>query len=222
MLPTDPLEEARVRPNPRRGGDLVFDPLDHPGIPVDRHGRHWHEFDVDPVDARATAPSTLRRVSIMSAVEANAEQFDRQFAKRVQDTDASRSVDSLGNATAERRQHIDRVRPSARGTAGSAIDRERAAFDMADWAARNERDPDRSSAYGQQARQHLERLRRYAELGDRAHLPWASQIADEVDRLWPPRASAEARGRIPPAAPARPLSRLHDWMVHAADQGPSR
>ena len=129
----------------------MFDPLDHPGIPVGHHGRHWHEFDVEPIDARATDPSTLRRISMAAAVEANAEHFDRQFANRVQDADARRSVGSLGDATAQRRQHIAGLRPSARSAAEHAIDRERAAFEMAGWAARNEREPDRSLAYRQQA-----------------------------------------------------------------------
>ena len=196
----------------------MFDPLDHPGIPVDHHGRHWHEFDVEPVDTRATDPYTLRRISMVAAVEANAEHFDRQFANRVQDADARRSVSSLGDATAERRQHMAGIRAPARSAAEDAIDRERAAFDMAGWAARNEREPDRSSAYRQQAWQHLERLRRYAQFGDRAHLPWANQIAEEVDGLWPPQPTAPGRSRAPSAPATQPLSLLHDWMVHAGDR----
>ena len=194
----------------------MFDPLDHPGIPADRHGRHWREFDVGPVDTRSTDPYTRCRISMMAAVEANAEHFDRQFARRVQATDARRSVNSLGEATAARRQHLAAVRAPAGSAAEAAIDRERAAFDMAGWVSRNEREPDRSAAYRQQAYRHLERLRRYAEFGDRAHLPWADQIADEVAGLSPPRASAPPRGWTPSSPETQPLSLLHDWMVRAA------
>jgi len=196
----------------------VFDPLDHPGIPVDHHGRHWRELDVEPVDIRATDPYTRCRISVIAAVEATAERFDRQFANRVQGADARRSVSSLGDATAGRRQHIAAVRAPARSAAEVAIDRERAAFDMAGWAARNEPRPERSAVYQQQAWQHLERLRRYAEFGDRAHRPWAGRIADEVDGLWPPQATAPARSRTPSAPLRQPLSLLHDWMVQAADR----
>ncbi|RZU53477.1 hypothetical protein EV385_5406 [Krasilnikovia cinnamomea] len=196
----------------------MFDPLEHPGIPVDHHGRHWHEFDVEPLDTRATDPFTLRRISVMAAVEANAEHFDRQFANRVQDADARRSVNRLGDATAARRRHIAAVRAPVRGAAEYAINRERAAFDTAGWAARNEREPDRSWAYRQRAWQHLERLRRSAESGDRAHLPWASQVADEVDGLWPPRTTAPPRSWTYSAPVTQPLSLLHDWMVHAGDR----
>lgn len=193
----------------------MFDPLDHPGIPVDHHGRHWHELEF-AVDTRATDPSTLRRISMVAAVEANAEHFDRQFANRVQDVDARRSVGSLGAATAERRQHLAGVRPSPHNTAEDAIDRARAAFEMAGWAVRNEPDPDRSSEYRQQAWQHLERLRRYAEYGDRAHLPWADLMAGEVDRWWPPLPTTPAGGRTPSPPAIQPLSLLHNWMVRAA------
>jgi hemerythrin HHE cation binding domain-containing protein len=196
----------------------VFDPLDHPGIPVDRHGRHWREFDVEPVDTRATDPYTRCRISMMAAVEANAEHFDRRFASRVQSAEARRSVGSLGEATAERRQHLAAVRAPAGSAAEETIDRERAAFDMAGWAARNEREPDRSAAYRQQAWQHLKRLRSWAELGARAHLPWAAQIAAEVNRLWPPQATAPARGWTPSSPVTQPLSLLHDWMVQATSR----
>jgi hemerythrin superfamily protein len=196
----------------------VFNPLDHPGIPLDHHGRHWREFDVEPVDNRATDPSTLRRLGMVAEVEANAEHFDRRLANRVRDADARRSVGRLGDATTERRQHLTAVRGPARSAAEDAIDRERAAFDMAGWAARNERERDRWSAYRQQAWMHLERLRQYARWGDRAHLPWADRIAGEVDGLWPPQPTTPAPGWRPSARVMPPLALLRDWMVHAGDR----
>src|SRR4029453_5754441 len=115
-------------------------------------------------------------------------------------------------ATAARRQHIAAVRAPVRNAAEDAIDRERAAFDMAGWAARNEREPDRSSAYRQQAWQHLERLRRYAEFGDRAHLPWADQIADEVHGLWPPTPTAPAPDPAPPPPRVDARAPVSAWV----------
>ena len=197
----------------------MFDPLDHPGIPVDHHGRHWRELDVEPVDIRATDPHTRCRIGMMAAVEATAERFDRDFANRVQGAEARRSVSDLGDATAQRRRHIAAVRPPAGSATEEAIDRARAAFDMAGWAARNEHQPDRSTAYRQQAWQHLERLRRYAEYGTRAHLPWADRIAGEVGGLWPSRTTAPARRWTLSDPVTQPLSLLHDWMVHAAGRG---
>jgi hypothetical protein len=196
----------------------VFDPLDHPGIPVDHHGRHWRELDIEPADIRAADPYTRCRISMMAAVEASAERFDRRFADRVRGAEARGSVNSLGDATARRRRHIAAVRAPADSAAEEAIDRERAAFDMAGWAARNEPQPDRSAAYRQQAWQHLERLRRYAEYSARAHLPWADRTAGEVDGLRPPRATAPAHRWTSTAPVTQPLSLLHDWMVHAADR----
>ena len=196
----------------------MFDPLDHPGIPVDRHGRHWRELDGGPVDPRATDPDTRCRMGMMAAVEGSAEYFDRRFASRVDGADARRSVRGLGEAAAERRRHIAAVRPPARGATEKAIDRARAAFDMAGWAARNEREPGRSAAYRKQAWQHLGRLRRYAEVSERAQLPWADQIAEEVDGLWPPRTTAPAVRWTPSSPMTQSLSLLHEWLVHAADR----
>jgi hypothetical protein len=195
----------------------VFDPLQHSGIPVDRHGRHWHEFDVEPADIRSIDPYTHRRISMVAAVEANAEHFDRQFASRVQDVEARRSVSSLRDATAERLRHLAAVEAPARSIAEETVDREWAAFDMAGWAARNERESERSSAYRQHASHHLERLRSHAESGDRAHLSWAGRIARELEGLRPPHLAAPARSQAR-APVTQPLSLLHDWMVQAADR----
>ncbi|WP_169745043.1 hemerythrin domain-containing protein [Cryptosporangium arvum] len=97
------------------------------------------------------------------------------------------------------------------------MDREWAAFDLAGWAARNECEPDRSTAYRQEAWQHLERLHRYTGFGARARLPGADQIADEVQGLsLPPVVTAPADSRPPSAPVTQPLSLLHDWMMHAA------
>ncbi|MEU8607173.1 hemerythrin domain-containing protein [Actinoplanes sp. NPDC048791] len=90
---------------------------------------------------------------MVAAVEANAEHFDRQFASRVQDVEARRSVSRLGDATAERRRHLAAVEAPARSVAEAAADRERTAFDMAGWAVRNAREPERSSAHRQHASQ---------------------------------------------------------------------
>ncbi|MEV6849671.1 hypothetical protein [Actinoplanes sp. NPDC051411] len=36
----------------------MFDPLDHFGLPTDKHSRHWPELDPEPADARATDART--------------------------------------------------------------------------------------------------------------------------------------------------------------------
>jgi hypothetical protein len=196
----------------------VFNPLDHPGIPIDHHDRHWHEFDVEPLDIRSIEPNTHSRIGMIAAVEANAQRFARQFAHRVQDADARQSVNSLADAIAERRRHLPAVRPPARTVTQYALARLQAAFDIAGWATRNEREPGRSSAFQQQARQQLEHLRYYATLGGRAHLPWADQLASEIDGLWLSAPEAPARSLAKPQPVPQPLSLLHDWMVSATDR----
>lgn len=55
----------------------MFDPLDHFGPPVDQHSRHWHELDLEPVDARATDAYTRCRITTMEAVAAIPPTVDR-------------------------------------------------------------------------------------------------------------------------------------------------
>jgi hypothetical protein len=205
----------------------VFDPLDHPGLPVDRHGRHWHELDVSPVDARATDPYTRHRISAMEALETAAARFDRQLTWRTPDPDARRSVGSLGQSAAVRRRHVAALQPLAESAPETATWRERAALDLVTWVARSESDRDRSQAYRRQAWWHLDRLRSYAELADLAGFGWADRIVREVDDLWPAsathrpaprRTDPDPRRTDPgPLAPAeQPMSLVHDWAVRAA------
>jgi hypothetical protein len=208
----------------------VFDPLDHFGLPVDHHGRHWHELDVQPVDTRARDPYAASRISTMAALETAAAQFDRRLTPRVRDSDARRSVGRLGESASQRRQHVVALSPRAETVLENAIHAEQAAFDLVTWVARNAVQPDRALAYERQARRHLQRLRSYAELGDRAGLRWASRLAGKVDELWPTWATARATvrgdGRRPASAPSvpaqQPMSVLHDWTVRAADQQVAR
>jgi hypothetical protein len=215
----------------------VFDPLDHSGLPIDRHGRHWHELDVEPVDAWATDPYTRCRISTMEALEAASALFDRQLTRRIPDADARRSVGSLGEWAAERRHRIAALQPQAPAPPArtdsalqNAIGHERAALDLVTWVARNEPEPDRSLAYQRQAWRHLKHLRSYAELSDRAGFEWAPRIAGEVDELRPASATGSApmwhRGRQPsderPATVNQPLSVLYDWAVWATHQQVAR
>jgi hemerythrin superfamily protein len=203
----------------------VFDPLNHPGIPVDRHGRHWREQDLEPVDARSADPYTRCRISTMQAVEAAAAAFAGRFVQRNADADARRSVDDLREAAARRRAHIAAVQPGTRSPLEHAVGYERAALDLIVWVARNEPEPDRASAYRGQARAHLDHLRSYAEFGERAGFAWADRVTHEVANLWPPsrypRAIPEAAASSPDPA-EQPMSRLHDWTVRATQQQVAR
>ena len=98
----------------------MFDPFDHPGLPVDRHTRHWHELDVQPVDARATDLYTRYRITAMEALEAAAARFDRQLTRRTRDPDARRSVGSLGQSAADRQHHVAALQPRAQSALETA------------------------------------------------------------------------------------------------------
>jgi hypothetical protein len=198
----------------------VFDPLDHPGLPVERHGRHWHELDVEPIDVRRSDPGARGRISTMEALEAAAALFDRRLTPRCPDADSRASVGRLGESASERRRHVAALQPRPGSTLEDAIGAERAAYDLVAWVARSEVTPRWAAAYRGQARQHLERLRSYAELGDRIGFGWADRVGSEVDDLSSAAGRAQdPRRAAPPGSTADPpTSLLYDWAVRAAQQ----
>lgn len=115
----------------------MFDPLDHPGLPVDRHARHWRELDVGAVDPRATDPDTRYRITAMTGVEAAAARFDRLVARRSPDVDAGLAVGRLGESASERRRHLTALQPRATVEWGAVPA-------VAAWSARAEPDPVRA------------------------------------------------------------------------------
>jgi hypothetical protein len=189
----------------------MFDPLEHQGLPTDRHGRHWHELDGEPGMGTAD-PATQHRINTMQALQWATVAFDRQLSQRCPDMDAHRSVGRLGALASERRHDLAARRPSSPSALEKAVDSRQAAFDLVAWVARNEPDSDRSFAYQQQAREDLEHLRSYADLSARAGLRWAESFAEEVEEMQAPAASP------PPAHTAHSVSELYDWAVRAAHQ----
>jgi hemerythrin superfamily protein len=161
----------------------------------------------------------------MGAVEAAAAAFAGRFVLRNADADARRSVGDLREAAARRRAHIATLQPGARSPFERAVDYERAALDLIVWVARNEPEPDRSSAYQGQAREHLDHLRSYAEFGERVGFAWADRITREVASLWPPSDYPSAIPETAASSPdpaVQPLSRLHDWAVTATQRQVAR
>jgi hypothetical protein len=201
----------------------MFNPFDHAGLPVDRHGRHWHELDVEPVDVRATDSYTRCRVSTMEGIEAASVLFDRRLMQRCPDPESRQLVWRLGESASARRDNIAARKPRPAHPLESAIGSERAALDLVSWVARSEPDHDRQMAYWRQAWLHLAHLQQFAELSDRAGYPWADRVGSEVDELAAalgPTAlgpSAVGRSGTGSASPltTQPVSLLHSWVVGA-------
>jgi hypothetical protein len=207
----------------------VFNPLEHLGLTLDHHGRHWHELDVEPVDAQRTDPHTRTRITTMEGLEAADARFDRRFARHVEDPDTRRRVGGLGAAAARRRNTLAALRPQVSDALESAAGYERTAVDLLTWIARSEPDAGRAMAYGDQALWHLSCLRGYAELCDLAGYRWLEPIVSDVEALMSDSAvSAAARRHDRPqhaagSAPRRQsMSVLHRWAVQAVQQQVSR
>jgi hemerythrin HHE cation binding domain-containing protein len=199
----------------------VFDPFDHRGLPVDRHGRHWHELDVEPVDVQASDADTRCRVSTMQGIEAASALFDWRLIQRCPDLESRQLVGRLGAAASVRRDNIAARKPRPEHPLETAIASERAALHLVSWVARNEPDHDRQLTYRWQASLHLAHLQRFAEVSDRAGYPWADRVGSEVDELTaaPGPTAVGGSDPLPSGSPSpsttQPVSLLHSWAVQA-------
>lgn len=207
----------------------MFNPLEHLGLALDHHSRHWHELDVEPVDAQRTDPHTRSRITTMEGLEAADARFDRRFARHVEDPDTRRRVGGLGAAAARRRNTLAALRPRAGDALESAAGYERTAVDLLTWVARSEPDAGRARAYRDQALWHLSCLHGYAELCDLAGYRWLEPIVSDVGALMSDSAvfaAARRHDRLQPAAASAPLGQymsvLHRWAVQAVQQQVSR
>lgn len=198
----------------------VFDPFDNPGLPIDRHGRHWHELDVEPIDVRASDSDTRCRVSTMEGIEMACALFDQRLVQRCPDVESRQLVGRLGAAASARRDNIAARKPRPEHPLERAIGSERAALHLVSWVARNEPDHDRQKTYRRQASLHLAHLRRFAELSDRAGYPWAERVCSEVEELAAAGSTAVSGSDPPPSgspspSTTQPVSLLHSWAVGA-------
>jgi hypothetical protein len=203
----------------------VFNPLEHLGLALDHHARHWHELDVEPVDAQRTDPHTRSRINTMAGLEAADARFDRRFARYLQDPDARRRVAALGAAAARRRDTVAALQPQVSGVLESAVGYERTAVDLLTWVARSEPDAGRATVYGGQALWHLSCLHGYAELCDLAGYRWLDPIVSDVGALMSRSvvsAAARHHDRLHHVAASSPqmqyMSTVHRWAVRAVQQ----
>ena len=96
----------------------MFNPLEYPGLPTDRHGRHWHELDVEAAYVQATEPDTRGRVGAMEELQAAGALFDQRLAGWCPDSESRRAVQALGASAATRRDDLTALRWPA-GLAGA-------------------------------------------------------------------------------------------------------
>ncbi|MDQ1653630.1 MAG: hypothetical protein QOI35_2830, partial [Cryptosporangiaceae bacterium] len=197
----------------------MFTPLDHPGIPLDRHARHWHELDVTPVDSEADT-FTLFRIITTRGLEAQAGRLGRRLSGRSADEDARWQLGSLGAVESMQRRVLDGLLPELGTGLAAMIAQEQAALQMVTWAAQSEGDPYRTDVYEHGAMADFDRLYRYANLFELAAHRRADRVVGDVDGVMPRSATAagEPGGARPPGGSADLLSELHTLTVGASER----
>jgi hypothetical protein len=201
----------------------MFTPLDHPGIPLDRQTRHWHELDVESVDALTTDPFTQYRIMAADGIEAQAGRLDRQLRRRTTDPDVRRHVGWLGEIEALQRRVLNQLRPNVDTGLAMMIAHERAALGLVSWIARAEPDPDRTTVYERGALADFDRLYRYANLFELVGRRRADAVVGEVTAVLPQPSTRPVRQPDPGRSgadrrrAADALSRLHALTVRASE-----
>ncbi|MCW2501753.1 MAG: hypothetical protein JWO79_37 [Actinomycetia bacterium] len=197
----------------------MFTPLDHPGIPLDRHARHWHELDVTPVDSEADT-FTLFRIITTRGLEAQAGRLGRRLSGRSADEDTRWQLGSLGAVESMQRRVLDGLLPELGTGLAAMIAQEQAALQMVTWAAQSEGDPYRTDVYEHGAMADFDRLYRYANLFELAAHRRADRVVGDVDGVMPRSATAagEPGGARPPGGSADLLSELHTLTVGASER----
>jgi hypothetical protein len=125
----------------RYGGGAVFDPLQHHGIPADRHDRHWREQDPRLAGGWPADPYVRCRLTTAAAVEIDGARRYRRLLTGVADIDARRGVGALGNAAARRGVQLAALQPTGRSPRQRTSDDREARSHLLGWLDRSEPDP---------------------------------------------------------------------------------
>ncbi|MEV6844444.1 hypothetical protein [Actinoplanes sp. NPDC051411] len=119
----------------------MFDPLQHHGIPADRHDGHWREQD-DPLTGGWPADPYLRcRVTTAAAVEIDGARRYRRMLAGVDDVDARRGAGALGEAAGRRGERLAGLLPTGRSPRQRTADDREARSRLLGWLERSEPDP---------------------------------------------------------------------------------
>jgi hypothetical protein len=119
----------------------MFDPLEHHGLPADRHDEHWREQDA-PLAGRWPADPYLRcRVTTAAAVETDGVRLYRRMVAGLADADARRGAGSLGEAAARRGGRLAALPPADRSPRQRTADGRQARSYLLGWLERSEPDP---------------------------------------------------------------------------------
>src|SRR5690606_37855838 len=90
---------------------VVFNPLEHKGLALDRQIRNWRELDVKPIDPDRADPYTRCRIIAMNGIEVEAVLFDHHFARVCPDPDVRRQLAYLRYIESQQQRTVNWLLP---------------------------------------------------------------------------------------------------------------
>jgi hypothetical protein len=204
---------------------LTFNPLEEPGIPLDRQVRTWRELDVEPVDPDHADPYTRCRIIALNGIEVEAILFSHQLARHCPDQEVRRRLAEVRYAEQQQQKVVNWLLPGQASVLETTLAYEQVAVDLTAWVARMEPDRYLRQAYEFGVLEDFDHLYRYANLYELVEHRRAEQVVDQLTEVMPGRPTV-VEHRHPAdnvrdpydRATADPLSKLHALTIMAAEQ----
>lgn len=119
----------------------MFNPMQHHGIPADRHDGHWREQDPPLAGGWPADPYLRCRVTMAAAVEIDGARRYRRLLTGVADIDARRGAGALGDAAERRGERLAALQPTGRSPGQRGAEDREARSHLLGWLERSEPDP---------------------------------------------------------------------------------
>ncbi|MFC8436504.1 hypothetical protein [Streptomyces sp. NPDC057253] len=193
---------------------MPFNPLEHPGIPLDRQSQRQVPRAARPDAVDDGDPFTRCRVMTMHAIETEAALFDEELVRSCGDPKATGILTRLHDIEGRQLRTLRRLVPGRPGVLEAAVAQEQVSVDLTAWVARMEPDPRRRSLYRRTLEEDFDHLYRLANLYEMTTHRSAGLDAEDLVTMEPRRrstirpASGGTRPRQRRTAPPA-LSELH-------------
>lgn len=204
---------------------MSFNPLEHPGIPVDDQFRSWSEMNVEPFDRTTVDPYTRTRVILMNGIEVESILFSHQFARQTDNPEIKRKLALTRRIEQQQQKAVNGLLPGDQTPLETTIGYEQVAVDLTAWLARNEPDPAIKQALDFGLLEDFDHLYRYANLYELIGGRHASEITGHLTEVMPGRPTVvehrhpfdDVRGHFETHT-VDPLTRCHVLTILSGEQ----
>ena len=125
----------------------MFNPLEHPGIPLENQLRSWRELDIARIAPEVGDGPTCLRLAAADAIESEAIRYSHHLARVCPDDTVRRRLAAVRYVESQQHRVVTWLQPVPTDPLAAALVYERQAVDVTAWIARHEPDPYLRQAY---------------------------------------------------------------------------